>query len=111
MDAAVAAGGRRERLRAALAPSIGPCCYEVDAPVIDEFRRAYGPRWEAWTRPGRPGHWMLDLWSANEAILAEAGVDAQRIENPRLCTACHPDLLHSHRRANRGRLATIAALR
>ncbi|MBI2494792.1 MAG: laccase domain-containing protein [Candidatus Rokubacteria bacterium] len=53
---------------------------------------------------------MLDLWAANEALLAEAGVDPARIENPRLCTACHPELFYSYRRGDRGRLATLAAL-
>jgi YfiH family protein len=110
VDAALGAGARGGRLRVAIAPSIGPCCYEVDAPVVDEFRRAYPRKWEAWMRPGRPDHWMLDLWAANETILAGAGVDPERIENSRLCTACHPDLLYSYRAANHGRLATIAAL-
>jgi purine-nucleoside/S-methyl-5'-thioadenosine phosphorylase / adenosine deaminase len=108
--ALVALGARAARLRAAIAPAIGPCCYEVDDPVIGEFARAYPGRWEAWTRPSRPGHVMLDLWAANEALLAEAGVDPARIENPRLCTACHPELLYSYRKGNRGRLVTVAAL-
>jgi polyphenol oxidase len=108
--ALVALGARPERLRAAIAPSIGPCCYEVDEPVIAEFSGAYPDRWQAWTRPSRPGHVMLDLWSANEALLQEAGVDPARTENPRLCTACHPELLYSYRKGNRGRLVTVAAL-
>ena len=53
---------------------------------------------------------MLDLWTANEALLAEAGVDPAQIENPRVCTACHLDLLYSYRKGNRGRLVTVAAL-
>jgi polyphenol oxidase len=53
---------------------------------------------------------MLDLWTANEELLADAGVDPARIENPRLCTACHPELLYSYRKGNRGRLVTVAAL-
>jgi len=53
---------------------------------------------------------MLDLWRANEDLLAEAGVDPRAIENPRLCTACHPELLYSYRKGNRGRLVTVAAL-
>ena len=58
----------------------------------------------------RDGHVMLDLWAANEALLGEAGVEPAQIENPRLCTACHPDLLYSYRKGNRGRLVTVAAL-
>jgi YfiH family protein len=103
-------GGRAGALRVAIAPSIGPCCYEVDEPVTGEFARAFGDRWRSWVTPSRPGRVMLDLWSANEALLVEAGVAPESIENPRLCTACHPDLLYSYRRGNRGRLATLAAL-
>jgi purine-nucleoside/S-methyl-5'-thioadenosine phosphorylase / adenosine deaminase len=102
-------GGSARSLRVAIAPSIGPCCYEVDEPVTAEFARAFGERWRSWVAPSRPGRVMLDLWSANEALLAEAGVAPESIENPRLCTACHPDLLYSYRRGNRGRLVTLAA--
>ena len=113
-QAAVAAlvrlGARPERLHAAIGPSIGPCCYEVDEPVTSELARAYPGRWEAWVTPRRPGRVMLDLWTANEALLREAGVDPPRVENPRLCTACHPETLYSYRRGHRGRLATLAAL-
>ena len=104
------AGGRAGSLRAAIAPSIGPCCYEVDEPVTAELARAFGDRWRAWVTPSHGSHVMLDLWSANEALLVEAGVAQAAIENPRLCTACHPDLLYSYRRGNRGRLVTVAAL-
>src|SRR5215467_2501667 len=104
------AGGKAGSLRVAIAPSIGPCCYEVDEPVTAELARAFGDRWRAWVRPSRAGHVMLDLWSANEALLVDAGVEPSAIENPRLCTACHPELLYSYRRGNRGRLVTLAAL-
>ena len=113
-QAAVAAlgrlGARPERLYAAIAPSIGPCCYEVDEPVTSELARAYPGRWEAWVTPRQAGRVMLDLWTANEALLREAGVDPPRVENPRLCTACHLEMLYSYRRGHRGRLATLAAL-
>jgi len=104
-------GGRASSLRVAIAPSIGPCCYEVDEPVTAELARAFGERWTAWVRPSsRAGHVMLDLWVANETLLSEAGVAPTSIDNPRLCTACHPDLLYSYRKGNRGRLVTVAAL-
>jgi len=110
VKAAVQAGARADQLHVAIAPSIGPCCYEVDEPVMREFGRAHGRRAQAWFTPARDGHAMLDLWKANEALLADAGVDRAKIENPRLCTACHPDLLYSYRKGNRGRLVTVAAL-
>jgi hypothetical protein len=104
------AGGRLERARVAIAPSIGPCCYEVDEPVVARFREAFPRDWERWARPGRPDHWMLDLWSANEDELAAAGLPRAAIENARLCTACYPELFYSYRKGHRGRLVTVAAL-
>ena len=110
VQTALEAGGRPERLHAAIGPSIGPCCYEVDGPVLQEFGAAYGLRGRAWFTPARDGHMMLNLWAANQSILADAGVDRQRIENPRMCTSCQSDLFYSYRKGNRGRLVTVAAL-
>lgn len=108
--AATERGARPARLTGAISPSIGPCCYEVDDPVIAPLASAYRSLAQSWFTPARPGRLMLDLWRANEMLLADAGVDPARIENPRLCTACHPDLLYSHRRRLSGRLVTVAAL-
>ena len=38
----------------------------------------------------------LDLWTAAELALRESGCAS--VERVDLCTACHPDLLFSHRR-------------
>lgn len=112
--AAVAAlqrvGGHASDAAATISPSIGPCCYEVDEPVIGAFASAYPDVWLRWVAAAGPGHWMLDLWSANEDLLVQAGVPRVRIENPRVCTACNPDVLFSYRKGNRGRLVTVAAL-
>ena len=111
LAALVGAGARRERMHAAVSPSIGPCCYEIDGPVIDAFATAYPERWRSWVAPSmRPGHFMLDLWSANTTLLVDAGLDPAHIENARVCTACHLDTFYSYRKGNRGRLATVAAL-
>jgi hypothetical protein len=104
------AGGRASRAVVTIGPSIGPCCYEVDEPVVAELSAAHPDRWQPWATPAGPGKWMLDLWSANEDLLVGAGVTRQRIENPRLCTACHPDVLFSYRKRVLGRLATVVAL-
>jgi polyphenol oxidase len=87
---AKALGGKR--LVAAIGPGIGPCCYEVGEEVREPFRAAYGDEVVA---DGR-----LDLWSAAEQALREAGCD--EVERTDLCTYCHPELFFSHRR-DRGR--------
>src|SRR5205814_490044 len=58
--AATGLGARPARLRAAIAPSIGPCCYVVGEPVIGDFTQAFGhARWERWTRAASNGRVML----------------------------------------------------
>ncbi|HTY79445.1 MAG TPA: peptidoglycan editing factor PgeF [Candidatus Bathyarchaeia archaeon] len=110
VEALVEAGGRAERLLAAVGPSIGPCCYEVDKPVIAELDRAFAGRWGAWVRATGAGKWQLDLWAANEDQLLDAGMLGERISNPRLCTGCRTDLFYSYRRGHKGRLVSMAAL-
>jgi purine-nucleoside/S-methyl-5'-thioadenosine phosphorylase / adenosine deaminase len=107
--ALTALGAAPARILAAIGPSIGPCCYEVDRAVLDPLRAARGPV-EGWITSNGAGRWLLDLWAVNEARLAEVGVDPARITNARLCTACRPDLFHSYRRGSGGRMATLAML-
>lgn len=105
------AGARPERLRAALGPSIGPCCYEVDEPVVAPLRAAFPEAWTQWVRPGAPGKWSLDLWRANVDQLIAAGVPRAAIQSPELCTACRRDLFFSYRKEGlAGRLGTLAVL-
>jgi hypothetical protein len=107
-------GARVDRLQAAIGPSIGPCCYEVDEPVVGPLRAAFPSAWERWVRPvapGRPDRWWLDLWAANVEQLAAAGVPPAAILSPRLCTGCRRDAFFSYRKEGlAGRLATLAAL-
>ncbi|HUG36430.1 MAG TPA: peptidoglycan editing factor PgeF, partial [Candidatus Limnocylindrales bacterium] len=116
VQAMITAGSRPEALVAAIGPSIGPCCYEVDRPVIDRLTAAFPDRWREWVTPKGPdargeARWMLDLWKANEAQLVSAGITPARIDNLALCTSCRVDLLFSYRRGGgRGRLITSAAI-
>ncbi len=67
-------------------------------------RSPSGRRFGAGVVAGR----KLDLWSAAEQALREAGaVTVSRVD---LCTACNPDLFFSHRRdgARTGRQGLIA---
>jgi YfiH family protein len=109
VEALVALGAEPARMIAAIGPSIGPCCYEVDRVVIDPLAAAF-PSIEPWVAAKGEGKWMLDLWAANEAQLTVGGVDPANIYNARLCTACRADLFHSYRKGSRGRLTTLAML-
>lgn len=105
------AGGRPEVFAAAIGPSIGPCCYEIDAPVIERLQAGYPESWRAWVTPTTVGKWMLDLGQANADQLMMEGLDAARIDSARLCTSCRADLFFSYRRARaEGRLVAVATL-
>jgi YfiH family protein len=80
VEAMVAGGAVRDRLVAALGPSIGPCCYTIDQARADIVRMRIGDG--AFTRAD--GSVVFDLWSSNVAQLRIAGV--RQVEVSRLCT-------------------------
>jgi YfiH family protein len=87
-------------LQAALGPSIGPCCYEVGDEVVGPLCASWGELAQAsLERSGAKPH--LDLRRLNQAILAEAGVPAERIFVIGPCTSCARDEFFSYRRERR----------
>lgn len=104
-------GCRHEDILAAVGPSIGPCCFEVDEPVRQAFAEAvdFAP---ACTREVGNGKSYIDLWEINRRTLVEAGVKAEHITMTDLCTRCHPDVFWSHRATGgqRGSLAGCIAI-
>lgn len=99
---------------AALGPSIGPCCYQVDARVRDVF--AASGQWadaEAGFDTDGEGHWKLDVAAINCRILQRAGLRAENIHDSRLCTACDLERFYSYRveGAGTGRLIAGIAVR
>ena len=110
METAVAMGADPAEIVAAVGPSIGPCCYQVDEKVRHAFL-AMTPDAAAWFAEDGPGRWKLDLWRANAEQLEAAGVPASSIHISRVCTAERLDVCFSYRRegATTGRL--VAAIR
>src|SRR3989338_8124773 len=66
-------GAKPENIYAALGPSIGPCCFEVRADVLDAFQKLGQPVQE-YTQPKSDESWMLDLRGLNEHQLIQKGV-------------------------------------
>ena len=106
-------GSNPAELIAAIGPSIGPCCYEVDEPVSRQFSALSDLEPDGFVRELPNGKYMLDLWECNRRILQAAGVLPEHIAAAALCTKCNPDLLFSHRvmGAARGGLAAMMSLK
>jgi YfiH family protein len=82
---------------AAVGPAIGPCCYEVDAPVMEAFKKG-ASGWELHAVPRGEGKWGLDLAGANRRQLLDAGIADGNISVAGQCVSCNPDLFFSYRR-------------
>jgi len=86
-----------QRLQAFIGPSIGKCCYEVDAPVRLAFVQG-GVSWDNCADPSGDGKWRLDLACANRDLLLGSGLHAARIQVSDMCVCCHYELFFSYRR-------------
>ena len=98
---------------AAVGPSICQDCYEVRVDVIEKFRENFDKDlWPELFYEKADGKYQLNLWRANQAVLAEAGVPRENIAVTNLCTHCNPDILFSHRSTGtaRGNLSAFLAL-
>jgi hypothetical protein len=94
-------------LVAAIGPSIGPCCYQVDDLVRTSFL-GMTPDAASWFVEDGPGHWKLDLLQANADQLEGAGIPAAAITAARYCTVDHPEECFSYR-AEGGRTGRMVA--
>lgn len=118
-------------LYAGIAPSIGPCCYEVSEQVralfqgseqfnempTNERYRAQVRESAVFTLKQRPDRAKpslhLDLQGTNRNELLLAGLLPEHIELPELCTGCRTDLFFSHRmeQGKTGRFSVVIALK
>jgi polyphenol oxidase len=95
---------------AAVGPSAGPCCYQVD----DKVRTAFlgmTPDAVTWFSEDGPGHWTLDLWQATIDQLVDGGVPPEAISSGRYCTIDHADTCFSYRREGAGTGRMVGAVR
>lgn len=102
-------------LTAAVGPSICQECYEVSEDVAEAFAEAFrgaGQAEEILLKKGG-GKYQLDLWRANEIVLTEAGIPAEKIQVTDLCTCHNRSYLFSHRASHgqRGNLGAFLGIR
>ena len=94
-------GSEPKDIVAAIGPSICQSCYEVSDDVAEAFRANFTADEAADILLDKGnGKYQLDLWKANWYVLTDAGILPEHLSVTDLCTACHPDLLWSHRKTN-----------
>ncbi|MGO4697415.1 peptidoglycan editing factor PgeF [Paenibacillus sp. 2TAB26] len=106
-------------LVAAIGPSIGGCCYEVDGPVIEQVQALLTDlsltpeEAESMLKQSEDGKANLDLKEINRQIMIKAGILPIRIELTEWCTGCRRDLFFSHRKEGglTGRMASWIGIR
>ena len=85
-------GTKPENVLAAIGPSIGACCYEVD-----DFVRDKSSDYEEFFASKGGGKYHLDSWGMNAKQLQEAGVPAEKITIAGICTNDNVELFCSYR--------------
>lgn len=113
-------GTTPDQLCTAIAPTIGPCCYEVDEPVRAEFeqnpfawRNAHFSTVPVAAPEGTRESLRLDVLASNRSQLIELGIPPERIELGDHCTGSRTDLFFSSRveGGRTGRFAVVLGLR
>ena len=98
---------RASRMWAAVAPSAGPCCYEVRIDV----ERVVRARWPDPKRylHARDGRTYLDLWSINRDQLVACGVPFDQVDVAGMCTICDHRFCSFRRDGKATRFAGLVA--
>jgi len=90
-------GSEPRSLRVGIGPSAGPCCYEVDEPVLSRLRERF-TGWRSVVRETGSRTMLLDLRDLVRCQVEEWGVPGEQVHRVSLCTICNPDLFYSYRR-------------
>ncbi len=113
VEAMCALGAEREKIRCALGPAIGKCCFETDDDVPDAIEAWLGGETEGLFARRADGKTLVDLRAANTRRLCQLGVRAEHIDISDECTFCSHDKYWSHRytKGQRGSQAAAIVLR
>ena len=101
VDKMVALGAEAADMKAAISPSLGPCCAEFvnyGSELPEEFQDFMVAE----------NH--FDFWAISRKQLVDKGLKTDNIESPGICTKCSPEF-YSYRRGEWGRHGLIAGVR
>lgn len=112
-------GSQKSEIRAAIGPSIGGCCYEVDEAVMGHVREVTAgleglDTMDSIAVPSKSeGRSMLNLKELNRIIMIKAGILPTHIECTSWCTSCKDDMFFSYRKHQgvTGRMASWIGLK
>jgi len=104
-------GGNPSDLKAAISPSLGQCCFEVDKDVADMFINTDIKYKDFMIKKGEKYH--FDLWGINKYNIIREGMKEENIEVAGMCTKCRNDLFFSHRgqKGKRGLMSGIIMMK
>ena len=102
-------GSDPQNIRAAIGPCIGQCCFETDQDVPNAMLSALGSEATPYLEQ-RGNKWHVDLAGLNRQWLIHAGLLPEHVDSCGICSACHPELLWSHRKMGDARGAQIAVI-
>ena len=101
-------GCKAKDVIACIAPSIGPCCFEVDELVVEQFKKAFS-FWEKLIEPSENDKSKINLWKANSMQLIEVGLKEENVQVSDLCTVCNNNVFYSYR-ADKGKTGRMGAI-
>ncbi len=90
-------GSEVSNIHVVIGPSIGPCCYEVDAQVLTPLRDRY-PDWLGVFQETTQDKGMLDLKKLIWHQMLASGIPEHQVDRMEHCTRCREDLFFSYRR-------------
>lgn len=89
-------GAVTRRIRVAIGPHIGACCYDVPEERVTAFIERFGSDEKMAFKVD--GVWHLDIGWANYRQLIDAGLSPDHIDAPPTCTSCQNNEFFSYRK-------------
>jgi len=87
---------KAEDILIGIGPSIGPCCFEVQEDIYEQFRKKLPIG--AFEDEGKM---FVDLWNSNIYMLTQIGVKRENIECKGICTSCNSNRFFSYRKGDK----------